>query len=266
MKQNLALLQCTIPRCSEQMEFIKHDSPHVCQRFPTAPTAVLSLWESNLPGRNSLCLYFLPSCFLKGFYSAEYREKTDRWETGTTLAASRESVNKEREACPLLKVHCFQELFQSPGGKPPIQVYWMQKRDTWDESCHWQGVALYSGVSCPKTASQPPFHTDTTFQMNTLAESVFHLFPRITTRLYNQMLVGYWRDLSSSHRYTWPRVQGSQAAPSLRAAEGAAQGMAVRQEQLSDLHQHRQGHSFEVQIPTPALRTWSSAHGAQGSA
>ena len=51
----------------------------MCQQcFLNASTAALHLWESNLPGWNSFLSYFLPSCFLKVFYSAEYRKKKKR--------------------------------------------------------------------------------------------------------------------------------------------------------------------------------------------
>lgn len=74
--------------------------PMCRQCFRNAPTATLHLWESNLPGWNSVLPYFLPSCFLKVFYSAEHRAK------------------KEAQMGTADRAGCFRRKHQHRGGPP----------------------------------------------------------------------------------------------------------------------------------------------------
>lgn len=62
-------------------------------------------------------------------------------------------------------------------------------------SSHWYG-RTHSGIPSSGAASQPLFHTDTTFKIDIL--------------LINQVLIRFQRDLNLSHYCMWPHVCGSQ--------------------------------------------------------
>lgn len=60
MKQNLALPHCVTLRCSEQMEFIKHDGPHVPTMLPDC-SHHCALLVGIKPPRMKFCPPLLPA-------------------------------------------------------------------------------------------------------------------------------------------------------------------------------------------------------------